>query len=66
MEFIPVDPDVHELSLRDLRQWYMRRRLEAKQAINNLNTNGQDSCLDEIVQVSLNLLPDQTDNNASP
>lgn len=57
MKFIPVDPDVQELSLRDLRQLYMQRRLEARRSVETLNSGGNNNCWIDMFKTIQNLLP---------
>ena len=57
MTFIPVDRDVQELSLRELRQWYMQRRQEARNSITTLKSEGNNNCWIDMFKTVQNLLP---------
>ncbi len=53
-----IDKDIEELSIEELRQQYMQRRIEAKKAIATLSTRGNDNCWDDLLKTIENLLPE--------
>lgn len=53
----PIDEDIEKLSLPRLQQLYMRRREEARKAMETLSANGNDNCWDDMLKTVENLLP---------